>query len=248
MRLSRSLYRYVPQPADDTVLKERMKVLTREKPRYGVRRLHVLLRKEGMVTNHKRTERIYQHEGLAIRTKPKKKLTPSIRRILYTPTGINEQWAIDFVSDMTGEGRRFRCLSVLDVFSRECLAIRVDTSIPAKALKDTIERITEMRGTPHRITVDNGPEFTSRIFRAWAQEKRISIDYIRPGKPMENAFIESFQGKLRDECLNMHWLKNLGDAREKIERFRIDYNTERPHSSLNNLTPLEYAERIVLTA
>ena len=245
--ISRSLYRYTPGSTDDTVLKERMKVLAQQKPRYGVRRLHIILKKESLVVNHKWTERIYREEGLAIRTKPRKKIPSNIRQALTVPQQINKRWAIDFVHDSTATGTRFRAFSVLDVFSRECLDIRVDTSIPARAAIDTLERIIETRGTPEVITADNGPEFISKKFSAWAYEKGIRICFIRPGKPMENAFVESFQGKFRDECLNLHWFRTKQDAREIIEKWRIEYNTERPHSSLKDLTPEEFVKRMALT-
>lgn len=248
MNISRSLYRYVPKPKDDQELVERMKQIAQERPRYGVRRLHILLRREGLVANHKRTERIYKQECLAIRTKKHKKLQSTVRLVLQTPDTINKQWAIDFVHDSIVTGRRFRCFSILDVFSRECVAIQVDTSISAKTVTDTLERLIAIRGAPETITVDNGPEFTSKAFRAWAQEHRIMIYYIQPGKPMENAFIESFQGKFRDECLNLHLFLSIPEARARIEAWRIEYNTERPHSSLNELTPYEFTEKMALTA
>jgi putative transposase len=223
-----------------------MKQLAQAKPRYGVRRLHTLLRKEGLVINHKRTERLYRKEGLAIRTKKAKKQT-AIRLPLPIPKHTNELWAMDFIHDSTSAGKRFRCLTILDTYSRECLAIRVDTSIPARAVVDTVDRLIETRGKPSAIITDNGPEFTSRAFHAWAYGKGIRLCFIQPGKPMENAFIESFQGRLRDECLNLHWFRTVQSAKETIEHWRREYNTERPHSSLNNLTPAEYAERMILT-
>jgi putative transposase len=246
--ISRSSYRYIPQlPCDDT-LKERMRDLAYKKPRYGVRRLHVLLKKEGLVVNHKKTERIYRQEGLAIRIKTKKKLPPSVRLTLCVPVRINQQWAIDFVHDNIGSGRRFRCLSLLDVYSRECLAIHTDTSISGKTVTDILQRFVETRGAPEVITTDNGPEFTSKVFTSWAYEKGIRIFFIRPGKPMENAFVESFQGKLRDECLNLNWFNSLTDAQKRIESWRLEYNTERPHSSLDDLSPFEFINRqMVLT-
>jgi putative transposase len=245
--MSRSSYRYTPKPENNEELILRMKQLAQEKLRYGVRRLHTLLKKEGLVINHKRTERLYKKEGLAIRTKKPKKHNTTIRLPLPVPREINEQWAMDFIHDTNSEGRRFRCFSILDICSRECLAIRVDTSIPAKSVVDAMDRLIETRGKPSLIITDNGPEFTSNTFHTWAYEKGIKLCFIHPGKPMENAFIESFQGRLRDECLNLHWFSTIQNARDKIERWRIEYNTERPHSSLNGLTPVEYAEQMVLT-
>lgn len=247
MGISRSSYRYIPKGNTDGQLKERMKELARKKPRYGVRRLHIFLKKEGLVINHKRTERIYTEEELSIRTKPRKKLPVSLRTLLPPPTRINQHWAVDFIHDVTRSGRRFRCLSLLDIYSRECLSLHIDTSISGKMVTDILQRFVEMRGTPEVIISDNGPEFTSRAFTSWADERRIRISFIRPGKPMENAYVESFQGKLRDECLNLHWFASLADAREKIEAWRQEYNTERPHRSLGNLTPQEFIQRTVLT-
>jgi len=247
LAVSRSVCRYIPQRHDDTTLLERMRILAREKPRYGVRRLHLLLRKEGLVINHKRTERLYRQEALAIRTKPRKKLPLALRVPLPVPQSVNDQWALDFVHDRTAGGRAFRCLSVLDIATRECPVIHVDTSIPAKVVTGVLDRLIETRGKPQNIITDNGPEFTANAFLSWAEKHQIHVIHINPGKPMENAFIESFQGKLRDECLNLHWFTALADARGKIETWRQEYNTERPHRSLGNCTPCEFIERMVLT-
>jgi len=241
--ISRSCYRYRPRPPTDNELRQRLKELAEQKKRYGARRLHVLVKKEGLVINHKRTERIYREEHLALRRKSRKKLPSGVRVPLPQPTLPNEQWSIDFIHDMTATSRRFRCLTVLDLFTRECLSIRVDTSISGKAVIDTLQRQLELRGKPQTIVLDNGPEFTSGVFQSWAEGKAIHPAYIRPGKPMDNAFIESFQGKFRDECLNQHWFKNLPEARQIIEQWRQEYNRERPHSSLGDLTPIEFAER-----
>jgi putative transposase len=242
--ISRSCFRYRPRPPTDSELRQRLKELAQHKKRYGARRLHLLVKKEGLVINHKRTERIYREEHLALRRKSRKKLPTGLRIPLPQPTLPNEQWAIDFVHDMTATSRRFRCLTVLDIFTRECLTIRVDTSISGKAVVDTLERLSELRGKPQTIVLDNGPELTSGVFQSWAQARSIHPAYIRPGKPMDNAFIESFQGKFRDECLNEHWFRSLPEARQIIERWREEYNRERPHSSLGNLTPREFAEKV----
>jgi len=224
-----------------------MKELARKKPRYGVRRLHILLKKEGLVVNHKRSERLYRQENLAIRIKPRKKLPVTLRLPLPVPTRINDQWALDFVHDRTAGGRSFRCLSILDISTRGCPAIHVDTSIPATVVTQVLDRLTETRGKPQIIITDNGPEFTANVFLSWAEKQDIRISHIHPGKPMENGFVESFQGKFRDECLNLHWFSSLADARTKIETWRREYNTERPHSSLGDLTPHEFKEQMVLT-
>ena len=242
MGICRSSFRYSPRPCMDTRIVTRMKELAQKKPRYGVRRIHVLLKKEGLVINHKRTERLYKQEGLALRTKLKKKLPITLRAPLPVPSSINDQWALDFVHDRTATGRTFRCLSILDIYGRECPAIHVDTSIPAKVVTEVLDRLIQTRGKPQSLIVDNGPEFTAKIFLTWAENYQIRIIHINPGKPMENGFIESFQGKFRDECLNLHWFTSLHDAREKIETWRQEYNIERPHSSLNDMTPEEFAE------
>jgi len=247
MGISRSSFRYHPRPCMDTQVITRMREIAHKKPRYGVRRLHVLLKKEGLVVNHKRTERLYKQEGLALRTKLKKKLPITLRAPLAVPARTNDQWALDFVHDRTSTGRTFRCLSILDIYGRECPAIHVDTSIPAKTVTEVLDRLIETRGKPQNLIVDNGPEFTAQAFLAWAEEHQIRIIHINPGKPMENGFIESFQGKFRDECLNLHWFTSFHDAREKIETWRQEYNTERPHSSLDDLAPHEFLERMALT-
>ena len=242
--ISRSCYRYRPRPPTDRDLRRRLRELAEQKKRYGARRLHVLAKREGLVINHKRTERIYKEEKLALRTKSRKKLPSGIRLALPQPRTVNEQWAIDFIHDSTSTSRRFRCLTVLDLCSRECLAMRVDTSISGKGVIDALQRLFETRGIPRTLVLDNGPEFTSKVFQTWADDNEIHLAYIRPGKPMDNAFVESFQGRFRDECLNQHWFKTIPEAREIIEQWRQEYNGERPHSSLNDLTPIEFVERM----
>lgn len=248
LTISRSAYRYTPHRQDDKTLLERMKILAGNKPRYGVRRLHLLLKKEGLVINHKRTERLYRQESLALRTKPKKKLPVTLRVPLPIPSRINEQWALDFIHDSISTGRTFRCLSILDIYARECLSLHVDTSIPGKAVTTVLDRLIEARGKPRTLITDNGPEFTGKALFAWAEMHKVCIVHINPGKPMENGFVESFQGKLRDECLNLNWFSSLKEAREKIEVWRQEYNTERPHSSLGGLAPYEYIQQMALTA
>jgi len=247
LSISRSVYRYVPGEKDDSLLRERMKILAREKPRYGVRRLHLILRKEGLVVNHKRTERLYRQEALALRRKPRKKLPITLRLPLPVLSRMNEQWALDFIHDSLSTGRTFRCLSILDIYARECLSLHVDTSIPGKMVTTVLDRLIEQRGKPETIITDNGPEFTGKAFFAWAEKQNITLTHINPGRPTENGFVESFQGRFRDECLNLHWFSSLTEAREKIEAWRQEYNTERPHSSLGGLAPHEYIERMALT-
>jgi putative transposase len=244
--MSRSCYRY--SSADkDADLRERLKELARKKPRFGCRRLHLRLKKEGLVINHKRTERLYRAEHLGLRTRRRKKLPSVMRSPLPVPAGPNDQWAMDFVHDSFVNGRKFKCLSVLDLFSRESLFIYVGTSIPSRVVVDVLDRLLETRGVPKSIMTDNGPEFTSKAIHTWADQRRIEIIHVNPGRPMENAFVESFQGKFRDECLNLQWFQALADARDKIERWRIEYNTERPHSSLGDIAPYEFAAKAAVT-
>lgn len=247
LMISRSSYRYVPQDNDDEVVLKRMKTLARQKPRYGVRRLHILLRKEGLVINHKRTERLYRKEALALKNKPKKRLPLDIRVPLSIPSHMNEQWALDFVHDRLSTGRAFRCLSIIDIYARECLCLHVDTSIPGKVVTGVLDRVIEQRGKPQIIITDNGPELTGKALFTWAEENKVILNHINPGRPMENAFVESFQGRLRDECLNLNWFTSLLQAKEQIETWRREYNAERPHSSLGDLSPYEYIKRMALT-
>ncbi len=244
--ISRSCYRYISAERD-TDLKGRLKELAHEKPRYGCRRLHILLKKEGLVINHKRTERLYRAEQLGLRMKRRKRLSSVPRSPLPVPTAPNQQWAMDFVHDSIVTGRKFKCLSILDLFSRESLFIYTGTSIPSRVVVDVLDRLCETRRVPKSIIVDNGPEFTSKAIHAWADQRHIEIIHINPGRPMENAFIESFQGRLRDECLNLQWFQTLTDARDKIERWRVEYNTERPHSSLGDMAPYEFAAQAMGT-
>jgi putative transposase len=241
--LWRATYRYRCKKADDGVLRQRLKYLAEQRRRFGCHRLHVILKREGLVINHKRTERIYREEGLSLRLKKRKKKIGMVRVKLPEPKRVNQRWSMDFVSDSLCTGRRFRALTVLDDFSRECLAIEVDTSIGGIRVVNTLERLAELRGLPEVITVDNGPEFAGRALDEWAFRKGVKLNFIRPGKPVENAYIESFNGKLRDECLNQNWLISLKDAREMIEAWRIDYNEFRPHSSLGDLSPVEYINK-----
>lgn len=239
--IQRSSYRYKKKPNNDEELVKRLKELAQKKRRYGANRLHYLLKKEGLVINHKRTERLYKLEGLSIRTKKRKRLVSKLRLMLPETSAPNQIWAADFISDALYNGRRFRCLCVIDIHSRECLAIKTDTSLSGHIVADTLDRLIELRNSkPGILVTDNGPEFTSKALGQWTQEKNISLSFIRPGKPLENAYIESFNGRLRDECLNENWFISLDDAREKIEKWRKEYNNERPHSALNNLSPAEF--------
>jgi len=216
--------------------------LAGQRRRFGSPRLHVLLKREGLVVNHKRTERVYREEGLALRRKRRRKGAASARAVIPAPERPNQKWSMDFVSDSIVTGRRFRALAIVDDYSRECPAIEVDTSLGGARVVGVLERLAEIRGLPEIITVDNGPEFAGKALDEWACRQGIKINFIRPGRPIENAFAESFNGRLRDECLNDNWFLSVKHAREVIEAWRKDYNTARPHSSLGGLAPQEFME------
>jgi putative transposase len=235
---------------DDAELREKIRELAHQRRRFGCPRIHLLLRREGLVVNHKRTERIYREEGLSLRKRKRRKTAAMTRVILPTALRPNERWSMDFVTDSVVTGRRFRALVIVDDYSRECPVIEVDTSLGGCRVVHVLERLAETRGLPEVITIDNGPEFASRVLDEWAYRKGVKLNFIRPGKPIENAYAESFIGRLRDECLNENWFITLNHARELIENWRIDYNEGRPHTSLGGLTPREYVENTgrILTA
>jgi len=218
-----------------------MRELAGQRKRFGSPRLHIMLKREYLVVNHKRTERIYREEGLALRKKRRRKGAAMVRVTLPTPERPNEKWSMDFITDTIVTGRRFRALAIIDQYSRECPVIEVDTSLGGRRVVSVLERLAETRGLPEVITIDNGPEFAGRALDEWAYRNGVKLNFIRPGKPIENAFAESFNGRLRDECLNTNWFMNLKHARDIIEDWRIDYNQVRPHSSLKGMTPVEYA-------
>lgn len=204
--------------------------------------MHILLRREGFVINHKRTERIYKEEGLNLRKKRRRKKTVSESRIeIPRASKPDEKWAMDFVADSLYNGRRLRMLTVIDEYTRECPAIEVDTSLGGYRVTQVLDRVALNRGLPESIVVDNGPEFISRALDAWAYRRGVKLHFIRPGKPTDNCFIESFNGTFRDECLNDNWFLNMKDARNIIEKWRVEYNRERPHSSIGRITPEEFA-------
>lgn len=241
--VSRSLFHYESRRRiDDEVLTERMTAIAAQKRRYGYRRIHVLLKREGCLANHKRIWRLYSKAGLSVRRRRRKRIAAVERTRLPITTGPNQSWSMDFVSDGLAHGRRFRCLNVVDDYTRECLAIEVDTSLPGMRVMQVLERLKEARGLPASITVDNGPEFAGKVLDAWAYEAGVTLSFIRPGKPVENAYIESFNGRFRDECLNEHWFVSMRHAKTLIEDWRNEYNTERPHSSLGYLTPAQFAQ------
>ena len=201
-----------------------------------------MLRWEGLVVNHKKTERIYREEGLSLRKRKRKKIAAQARIVMPDPLGPNERWSMDFATDSIVTGRRFRALVIVDDYSRECPAIEVDTSLGGCRVVQVLDRLAETRGLPNAITVDNGPEFAGKVLDEWAYRKGVKLNFIHPGKPIENAYAESFIGRLRDECLNENWFITLKNARDTIEGWRIDYNVGRPHTSLGGFTPREFME------
>lgn len=240
--LSRTAYGYQGHREDDNALRQRLRELAGERKRFGSPRLHIMLKREHLVVNHKRTERIYREEGLALRRKRRRKGAAGARFVIAAPERPNQKWSMDFVADSLVTGRRFRALAIVDDYSRECPAIEVDTSLGGRRVVGVLEKLGQLRGLPEVITVDNGPEFAGKLLDEWAYRKGIKLSFIRPGKPIENAFAESFNGRLRDECLNTNWFLSMKHARDIIEEWRKDYNTLRPHSSLGGLAPQEFIE------
>jgi putative transposase len=241
--VDRSTYRYEPRADHNADLREELVTLARQKPRYGYRRLHVLLERRGQKVSVMRLYRLYREEGLAVRRLKRKRLSrPEAKMPLHVRS--NQEWALDFVADTLGTGRGIRVLAVVDAFTRECLGLEVDTSLSSRRVTRTLDRIIEARGKPESLRCDNGPELTSRHIIGWCAEKKINLVHIQPGKPMQNGHVESFNGRFRDECLNASWFRTLADAREKISSWRDEYNGERPHSSLDYRTPSEFARQL----
>jgi len=244
--LGRSTHRYRERKRErDTALRRRLKELAAKRMRFGYRRLTAMLAREGMTFNHKRVYRLYREEGLVMRIRQRRRIrwngavtSPAARRP-------NERWSMDFVSDCVSRGKVIRMLTIVDDCTRECPVIEVDTSLGGLRVRRVLDRIASERGLPEAIVVDNGPEFRGRALAAWSEERGVRLEFIQPGKPAQNAYIESFNGRLRDECLNANWFTSLSDARRKIETWRQDYNEQRPHSSLNYLPPAEFARAAV---
>lgn len=240
--MCRATYTYRLRDKGDGLLRVRLRELAEQRRRFGCPRLHVMLKRESLVVNHKRTERVYREEGLSLKLKKRKKKAAGLRGHLPQAEHSNQRWSMDFVCDSTLTGRRFRALAIVDDFSRESPAIEVDSSIPGARVVEVLERLAETRGLPEVITVDNGPEFAGKTLDEWAYRRGVKLNFIRPGKPVENAYAESFIGRLRDECLNESWFSSIREARDIIEIWRRDYNDVRPHSSLDNLSPMEFME------
>lgn len=237
-----STYRY-QQRRNDTSLCEELMRLAREKPRYGYRRLHVLLLRTGTIANHKRVWRVYHEAGLSVKRRKRRRLV-RVGRPCEAVSAPNQEWALDFASDRLATGRSLRVLSVIDAFTRECIALEVDTGFASRRVTRVLDAALARRAWPQRIRCDNGPELTSRHFLAWCMERQIDLRHIQPGRPMQNGHVESFHGKLRDECLNTSWFRNLFEARRRITAWKWEYNEQRPHSSLRYQTPAEFARSV----
>lgn len=237
--VSRASYRYTSTRKEPRGLVEKLRELAKERPRFGYRGLYRLLRRRGHQVNHKRVYRLYKLDGLHIRIKRRKRFAASPRVELPKAERPGQRWAMDFVSDHLVCGRRFRILAIVDQFSRRCPGVLVETSIPGAQVARFLDQVGGSK-LPGGITVDNGPEFISNSLDQWATERGVKLHFSRPGKPVDNAFIEAFNGRLRDECLNANWFTSLDHARTVIENWVRDYNEERPHSALGGLTPIEY--------
>jgi putative transposase len=241
--VERALVRYRSRRPDDAELRARLRALAHERRRFGYRRLHVLLRREGWTVNRKRVQRLYREERLMVRKRGGRKRALGLRAPLPVPDRPNACWSLDFVHDQMTDGRRFRVLVIVDDCTRECLGLVPDTSLSGARVARELDRIIAWRGRPGAVLSDNGTELTSNAILAWANERRIAWRYIQPGKPVQNAFAESFNARLRDELLNETLFRSLGEARRLIEAWRHDYNHHRPHSKLGWLTPAGYAAR-----
>ena len=250
MMLGHSMMYYKAHRREDRALRQRIREIAETRVRYGHDRIFILLRREGWKDNHKRTYRVYIEEGLNLRSKrPRRSKSAANRLQRPVDTGLYECFSMDFVSDALFDGKRFRCLTIVDNCSRECLAIYVGQSLKGVDVVHVLNQIKMINGiVPKKIQTDNGSEFISKEMDRWAYENKVTMHYSRPGKPTDNPFVESFNGSFRDECLNAHWFLSLEDAKEKIEVWRKDYNEYRPHSSLDNLTPAEFIEQSLVQA
>ena len=243
--MARSTQRRRLKEKTDDDDKQRLEELARERQRFGYRRLTALLRREGRNINHKRVYRMYRELGLAIRKRTRRHSGQRLAGATHSSLDrCNQRWAMDFVSDTLARGRTFRVLTIIDEFTRECLAVEADTSLPGLRVIRVLERLADTRGLPQEIHVDHGPEFVCRSVRSWCEEHHVLLRYIDAGRPMQNGHIESFNGRFRDECLNANWFSSLANARTQVEAWRTDYNQSRPHSALGYSTPNEFAALI----
>jgi putative transposase len=246
LAVDRSSVRYVSRRGDDAELRTRIRDIASERRRFGYRRVHVLLQRQGVQVNHKKLRRLYAEEKLQVKRRGGRKRALGTRRPMTVPDAPNRRWSLDFVSDAFTDCRRFRILTVVDDFTRECLALVPDTSISGLRVARELDALIAARGRPQSILSDNGTELTSMAILRWSEERRVEWHYIAPGKPQQNAFAESFIGRLRDECLNETLFSSLAQARSVLAAWRHDYNRLRPHSALGNAAPAEFAEKIRL--
>jgi len=244
LRMSASAFRYAPQPDRNVALRERIQALALRHKRYGVGMIHLKLRQAGVLVNYKRVERLYQEAKLQVRRRKRKKVLLGERQPLLRPTAANQVWSMDFVFDRTGEGRVIKCLTIVDDATHEAVAIEVERAISGQMLTRVLDRLALSRGLPRVIRTDNGKEFCGKAMIEWAHVRGLDLRLIEPGKPNQNAYVESFNGRLRDECLNEHWFTNLLQARTIIETWRREYNEERPKKALGGMTPSAYAKHM----
>lgn len=236
------MYHYRSRKCTQPVLRKKIKEIASTRVRYGYRRIHTLLRREGYEINHKRVYRLYCEEGLQLRNKvPKRKVSAKLREDRTAPTHINDVWAMDFMADQLYNGQRLRFLTIVDAYAKLCPAIGVGYHYRATDVIATLDQATAEYGFPKTIRVDNGPEFISKELDLWAYSKGVTLDFSRPGKPTDNAFIEAFNSRFRQECLNTAWFLSLNDAKSKAEDWRVEYNHVRPHSAIGNIPPAEFA-------
>ncbi len=244
VRMSASAYRYQPRPDRNVELRARILALAQRHKRYGVGMIYLKLRQDGMLVNYKRVERLYQEAKLQVRRRKRKKVQPGERQPLVRPTAANQVWSMGFVFDRTAEARVLKCLTIVDDATHEAVAIEVERAISGIGVSRVLDRLALDRGLPQVIRTDNGKEFCGKAMVTWAHERDVQLRLIEPGKPNQNACVESFNGRLRDECLNEHWFTHLIHARTVIEIWRREYNEERPKKALGGLTPRAYAEQM----
>ncbi|HHW2799868.1 TPA: IS3 family transposase [Pseudomonas aeruginosa] len=247
VRMSASAFRYTPRPDRNVELRERIVALAQRYRRYGVGMIHLKLRQGGLLVNYKRVERLYQEAKLQVRRRKRKKILLGERQPLVRPTAANQVWSMDFVFDRTADGRVIKCLTIVDDATHEAVAIEVERAISGLGVTRVLDRLALSRGLPQVIRTDNGKEFCGKAMVTWAHERGVQLRLIQPGKPNQNAYVESFNGRFRDECLNEHWFTHLLHARTTIETWRREYNEERPKEALSGLTPAAYAQQLAST-
>lgn len=247
VRMSASAFRYTPRPDRNAEVRERILALAQRYRRYGVGMIHLKLRQAGLLVNYKRVERLYREAKLQVRRRKRKKILLGERQPLVRPTAANQVWSMDFVFDRTADSRVIKCLTIVDDATHEAVAIEVERAISGLGVTRVLDRLALSRGLPQVIRTDNGKEFCGKAMVAWAHERGVQLRLIQPGKPNQNAYVESFNGRFRDECLNEHWFTHLLHARTTIETWRREYNEERPKEALSGLTPAAYAQQLAST-